>query len=50
MGLIENDDRTYWENLSIPMIKGQIVRRGGHYKGAKLKTDFLEVLFKILKI
>ena len=48
--LIEKKDRTYWENQPIPMVKGQIVRRRGHFKGAKLKKVFLEVLFKIMKI
>ena len=48
--LIEKKDRTYWANQPIPVIKGQIVRRQGHFKGAKIKKDFLEVLFTVLKI
>ena len=48
--LIEKKDRNYWENQTIPVIKGQIVRRRGQFKGAKIKKDFLEVLFKELQI
>ena len=48
--LIENDDRAYWETLTIPVLKEQIMFRGHRYRGAKLKKDYLEILFKILKI
>ena len=48
--LVEEKDKTYWEKQTIPMIKGQIIRRGGNYKAGKLKQDYLGILYDIMKI
>ena len=48
--LIENKDRAYWETLTIPKLKEQIMFRGQRYTGAKVKKDYLEIMYKILQI
>ena len=42
--LIENKDRAYWETLTIPKLKEQIMFRGLRYTGAKVKKDYLEII------
>ena len=48
--LIEKKDKTYWENQTVPVIKGQIIRRGGNYKAGKLKQDYLDILYNNMGI
>ena len=48
--LVEQKDKTYWENQTVAVIKGQIIRRGGTYKAGKLKKEYLDILFDIMKI
>ena len=48
--LVEEKDKKYWEKQTIPVIKGQIIRRGGTYKAGKLKQAYLGILYDIMKI
>ena len=48
--IIENKDRSYWEALTIPQIKEQILVRGLRWTGAKVKKDYLEIMYKALAI
>ena len=48
--LVEEKDRKYWEGQTVPVIKGQIIRRGGNYKAGKLKQAYLGILYDIMKI
>ena len=47
---IDNKDRAYWESLTIPQIKEQIMIRGQRWTGAKVKKDYLEIMYSILGI
>ena len=48
--IIENKNRAYWENLTIPVLKEQIMFRGLRYTGAKVKKDYLNILYNTLQI
>ena len=48
--LIEIKNRAFWETLTIPKLKEQILFRGQRWTGAKVKKDYLEILYSILGI
>ena len=48
--LIEIKNRAYWETLTIPKLKEQIMFRGQRFTGAKVKKDYLEIMYSILGI
>jgi hypothetical protein len=48
--IIENKDRKYWESLTIPKLKEQITARGLQSSKAKLKKDYLNILYNAIGI
>jgi hypothetical protein len=48
--LIEIKNRAYWETLTIPKLKEQIMFRGQRFTSSKVKKDYLEIMYSILGI
>ena len=48
--LIEIKNRAFWKTLTIPKLKEQLMYRGQRWTGAKVKEDYLEILYKTLQI
>ena len=48
--LVFGKDRNYWKSLTIPQLKEQLMIRGLRYTGAKVKKDYLNILYNTLGI